>query len=294
MNAALPSGFYFEIERKLIVFGHFLKSRSMLFLSHERAQTLLRNNTRWKQSEEENNVDSRRHTAALATGLSRMSASQVTPSGYLQQPLSRPAPRISPPFSRTFPNAKVRERSPLASQSAQYLLSTSLSSLDKMAWCCSFSFWAFSLSERVVMSPNFRRLFLPVRDRLKPPRAQLRFDPLERNRAVPTVSMQPANKVARIQAASFLMRSRVSEYLRQQFGCGANPPWNTNRVIRGEKTKEFSKWILSCCFFYHNDESDWKKKCQKVIRVLALFYILTVIVVDIIYHNNVMRNINWF
>lgn len=29
---------------------------------------------------------------------------------------------------------------PLASQSAQYLLSSSLSSLDRMSWCCSFSF----------------------------------------------------------------------------------------------------------------------------------------------------------
>lgn len=41
---------------------------------------------------------------------------------------------------------------PLASQSAQYLLSSSRSSLVRMAWCCSFSFWAFSLSDRVVIS----------------------------------------------------------------------------------------------------------------------------------------------
>lgn len=44
---------------------------------------------------------------------------------------------------------------PLASQSAQYLLSSSLSILDRMAWCCSFSFWAFSLSDRVVISARF-------------------------------------------------------------------------------------------------------------------------------------------
>lgn len=42
---------------------------------------------------------------------------------------------------------------PLASQSAQYLLSSSRNILDRMAWCCSFSFCAFSLSERVVMFP---------------------------------------------------------------------------------------------------------------------------------------------
>lgn len=41
---------------------------------------------------------------------------------------------------------------PLASQSAQYLLSSSLSSLDRMSWCCSFSFWAFSRQERVAIS----------------------------------------------------------------------------------------------------------------------------------------------
>lgn len=49
---------------------------------------------------------------------------------------------------------------PFASQSAQYLLSSSLSSLDRMAWCCSFSFWAFSLSDRVVMVAPLSTLYL--------------------------------------------------------------------------------------------------------------------------------------
>lgn len=41
---------------------------------------------------------------------------------------------------------------PLASQSAQYLLSSSRSSLARMAWCCSFCFCAFSRQERVAMA----------------------------------------------------------------------------------------------------------------------------------------------
>lgn len=49
---------------------------------------------------------------------------------------------------------------PFASQSAQYLLSSSLSSLDRMAWCCSFSFWAFSLSDRVVIFVPLSRLYI--------------------------------------------------------------------------------------------------------------------------------------
>lgn len=41
---------------------------------------------------------------------------------------------------RPRPSGHQARALPLASQSAQYLLSSSLSSLDRMSWCCSFSF----------------------------------------------------------------------------------------------------------------------------------------------------------
>lgn len=75
--------------------------------------------------------------------------------------------------------------SPLASQSAQYLLSSSLSSLDRMVWCCSLSFCAFSLSERVVMS-------LLSRPQLRPA-----FGEASLHRRVPRFSQRTSDMSAR-------------------------------------------------------------------------------------------------
>lgn len=72
-----------------------------------------------------------------------------------------PPPPRAPPFPPAPPRA-LPTAVPLASQSAQYLLSSSRSSLARMAWCCSFCFCAFSRHERVAMaaasgSPRARR-----------------------------------------------------------------------------------------------------------------------------------------
>lgn len=63
------------------------------------------------------------------------------------------APSRDPPGQRRARAEPLRPppRVPLASQSAQYLLSSSRSSLARMAWCCSFCFCAFSRQERVAM-----------------------------------------------------------------------------------------------------------------------------------------------
>lgn len=59
--------------------------------------------------------------------------------------------------SRLPPPASPGPAVPLASQSAQYLLSSSRSSLARMAWCCSFCFCAFSRQERVAMAAGLER-----------------------------------------------------------------------------------------------------------------------------------------
>lgn len=74
---------------------------------------------------------------------------------------ARPPPPRAPPLLAAPPRARPTAV-PLASQSAQYLLSSSRSSLARMAWCCSFCFCAFSRHERVAMaatsgSPRARR-----------------------------------------------------------------------------------------------------------------------------------------
>lgn len=60
---------------------------------------------------------------------------------------TKPRPHLLPGPSRPPPR-----HAPLASQSAQYLLSSSRRSLARMAWCCSFCFCAFSRHERVAMA----------------------------------------------------------------------------------------------------------------------------------------------
>lgn len=72
------------------------------------------------------------------------------PSGSASPGLGRPG---RPPPPRP---AAARPAVPLASQSAQYLLSSSRSSLARMAWCCSFCFCAFSRQERVAMAAGGR------------------------------------------------------------------------------------------------------------------------------------------
>lgn len=71
-------------------------------------------------------------------------------------PAGRPAPARREQGTPE-PRPEGRAALPLASQSAQYLLSSSLSSLDRMSWCCSFSFCAFSRHERVAIAAGWTR-----------------------------------------------------------------------------------------------------------------------------------------
>lgn len=123
------------------------------------------------------------------------------------------APSRDPPGQRRAWAGPPRPlpRVPLASQSAQYLLSSSRSSLARMAWCCSFCFCAFSRQERVAMAG------------------------LERGweRSCPGAATGTGGRERRLPQPDLLADASASLPARRRDGARTRPPWPRQSLNRG-------------------------------------------------------------